>query len=111
MDPGFSTAWNGLAWLRATAPLAAVRDGAAAVIAARKACELTTWKDPSPIDTLAAAHAEAGEFDRAVEFQQKALDLFPADHPVRKEGQGRLALYRERKPYHQPERMTPSTAK
>ena len=96
LAPDLAAAWNGLAWTRATAPVAAVRDGAAAVIAARKACELTGWKNVGHIDTLAAAHAEAGEFDSAVEFQRKSLDLLAEDHPQRNEWQDRLALYRDR---------------
>src|SRR5262249_31771065 len=65
-----------LAWLLATGP-DRVRDGKQAVEVATRACELTGWKNPVCIAILAAAHAEAGDFDKAVELQKKAL-AFPA---------------------------------
>ena len=65
-NPEYPTAHNNLAWYLATAPDPTVRDGAAALEHARKACELTAWSKPLFIITLAAAHAEVGQFDEAV---------------------------------------------
>jgi tetratricopeptide (TPR) repeat protein len=85
------------AWIRATCSVDKCRDGAKAVEDATKACEWTYWKMPEFFGTLAAAHAEAGDFDKAVEWQQKAIDQAPeAD---KKNLQDRLALYQEGKPY------------
>src|SRR5262249_37562366 len=72
IDPNLAHAHNGLAWLLATGP-DGVRDGKRAVEAATRACELTDWKDPELVDTLAAAYAEFGDFDKAVEYQKKAV--------------------------------------
>lgn len=76
-----ATVLNGLASLRATCPDEKHRNGQQAVEYATKACELTAWKNGGWIDSLAAAYAEAGDFDKAVEWQQKGMDLAP---PTRK---------------------------
>jgi Flp pilus assembly protein TadD len=94
-------AHNNLGWLLATGP-DRVRDGKRAVEHATRACELSAWKEAGAIDTLAAAHAEAGDFAKAVERQKQALD-FPAF--VAADGEGgrqRLALYAERKAFRDP---------
>ena len=63
-----------LARCLATAPDAKLRDGKKAVEAAKKAVDMIKYRDGRDLDTLAAAYAEAGEFDKAVETQQKAID-------------------------------------
>ncbi|UCG58872.1 MAG: protein kinase, partial [Phycisphaerales bacterium] len=62
-DPNDGGAHNNLAWLYAANPQAEFRDGAKAVEHATKACELTNWKNPNWIDTLAGAYAEKGDFE------------------------------------------------
>ena len=66
---------NNLAWLLATCGDDALRDGPRAVELARRACELSGWKQPNLLGTLAAAYAETGQFERAIEYQQEAIGL------------------------------------
>jgi tetratricopeptide (TPR) repeat protein len=56
---------NNLAWLLATSPNDAIRDAARAITLAEKACEATEWKEGHIISTLAAGHAEKGDFESA----------------------------------------------
>ena len=72
LDPKIADAYDNLAWLLATCPDARRRDGKKAVESATRACELREWKEAYPIATLAAAYAEVGNFDKAVEWQEKA---------------------------------------
>ena len=63
---------NNMAWLYATCPEETCRNGEKAVEYATKACELSEWKEASIVGTLAAAYAEVGQFQKAVEWQAKA---------------------------------------
>jgi len=61
------------------------------------ACKESEWEDASFIDTLAAAYAEQGEFEKAVETEEKAIKLTEGDNlEAYKE---RLALYKDGKPF------------
>jgi tetratricopeptide (TPR) repeat protein len=92
---------GGLADLYATCPDGALRDGAKAVEHARRACELTQWKQPYALDTLAAACAEAGDFAAAVRWQKAALEneSFAARSGDR--ARAKLQLYEAGRPFHE----------
>jgi len=92
-----SATLNSLAWSLATSPFPSLRDGQEAIALATKACESTEWGKATYLDTLAAACAEAGEFEEAVKWQQKAIELAPWDHAER--FKTRLDLYQNGKPH------------
>ena len=98
LNPTYARAYNGRAWLWATCPDAKYRDGARAVESATTACRLSDWKTANDLDTLAASYAEAGDFARAVEWQEKANALYTSAAD-REGGQERLKLYGDHKPY------------
>ena len=87
------------AWLLATCPEAKIRNGEQAVVSAARACELTEWNDPHCVTTLAAACSEAGDFDGAVKWQQKAIDLLTDKNPDKPSFHRLLDRYKTRKPY------------
>jgi tetratricopeptide (TPR) repeat protein len=99
LNPRNDDAWGGLAWALATAPDTGLRDGKRAVDLAKKACELTAWKNPLHLSSLAAAHAECGDFTEALRWHRKAMESpdFPADKKDR--AKQRLALYEQGKPH------------
>ena len=66
---------NDTAWALATCADAALRNGTEAVTLAEHAVALTSGREPALLATLAAAYAEAGRFDRAVEMEKRATDL------------------------------------
>ena len=99
LDPTEPRNYNGLAWIKATCPEASVRNGAEAVAAATKACELTQWKNWTFIDTLAAAYAEAGDFKRAIEFQMQAFRAADSNDSGQRGMRERFVLYKRSQPF------------
>src|SRR5207253_6069724 len=71
LDPQLPHAYKNLAWLQATCPRPEFRDGAQAVANAARALELIGDKAPDWWAILAAAHAETGNFEEAVQWQAK----------------------------------------
>jgi tetratricopeptide (TPR) repeat protein len=92
---------NNLAWLLAASKETAIRNPDKAVRLARRACELTNYKEPVLLDTLAVAYAAAGDFSKAIETAEKALELCQSSEQetLKKEIESRLALYKAGKPY------------
>ena len=56
--------------------------------------------EPHCLAILAAACSEAADFEGAIRWQGKALDLLPTKSPDKREYLGLLERYKARKPYH-----------
>lgn len=91
---------NNLSWVLSTTPNDALRDGKRALEYAIEACKLTDYKAPHILSTLAAAHAEVGEFDQAVEWSQKGVELARETNAAQLEQlESELKSYQEKKPW------------
>jgi len=103
IKPSFPEAQNDLAWVLATSPQAAVRNGNQAVELAQQANQLAGGNNPVILRTLAAALAEAGRFDEAKKAAQKAMALAPAaGRPdLAAPLNGELKLYEAGLPFHE----------
>ena len=111
LDPRAAGPYNNLAWLLATAPDAATRDGVRAVELAQKACDLTGHQQPVCLGTLAAALAEAGRFDEAQATARQAADLArqSKDDRLAARNDELLKLYQQHQPYREPVPPAPAT--
>jgi tetratricopeptide (TPR) repeat protein len=98
VDPNYARAHVARAWLYATCPDKKFRDGKLAVESARRACQMSMWREPAKLAVLAAAYAEAGDFKKAVRWQQEANDRY-LDPNDRKQGRERLELYKQKEPF------------
>jgi len=92
-----------LAWVLATSPDAAQRDGALAVKLAEDACLQTQYRQPGMVATLAAAYAEAGRFNEALGAAQLACTLASqsGDQNLLQQYQAMQRRYLQHEPYHQ----------
>lgn len=103
-EPDSAETLNNLAWLLATDPNPAIRNGMEAVRLAGRACEVTSNQIPALIGTLAAALAEAARFEEASRSARLAAEI------ATQLGQTNIAarnrelqqLYDQGKPYHEP---------
>ena len=66
---------NNLAWVLATSPDAKLRDGKRSLKLAKRACEVTEYKEAHILSTLAAACAENGDFPEAIRWSTEAVAL------------------------------------
>lgn len=94
---------NNLAWVLATSPKDELRDAEEAIKLATEACRLTDYEKAHILSTLAAAHAESGNFERAIEISTQAVELSKKDEESSEETQqqlqNELESYKQNKPW------------
>lgn len=95
--PDDSGLLNNFAWVLATSPEDDLRNGKRAVELGLKACELTEYKQSHILSTLAAAYAETGDFDSAVKWSEKSVEL--GDGDIKEQLKQELDSYHQKKPW------------
>ena len=91
---------NNLSWTLSTSLADDVRDGKRALELGLEACELTNYEKPHILSTLAAAYAETGQFDKAVEWSEKAVQLGrESKEPQLEQLEAELETYRKKEPW------------
>ncbi|MEI7437205.1 MAG: tetratricopeptide repeat protein [bacterium] len=101
LDPSDNKAYALLAWILATSTNDALRNGKRAVELALHPVQGKGQNDPMREDTLAAAYAEDGSFQLAIQAAERAVRSWNADgnNDFSKQSRNRLDLYKKSRPY------------
>jgi tetratricopeptide (TPR) repeat protein len=101
LTPKSATVYVGAARILSSAAEDSLRNGTEAIGLAKQANDLTSGNDPSVLDTLGAAYAEAGQFPQALDSARRALGLAVAkgDNSMANGIRYRISLYEQNKPF------------
>jgi pilus retraction protein PilT len=99
-DPDNLDLLNNIAWMLATSESPDLRNSEEALRMARRAYDLTKGNHAGVLDTLGAAYAENGHFDKAVESSRSGLQLALAggDVELAHALESRITLYQSGSP-------------
>jgi arylsulfatase A-like enzyme/Flp pilus assembly protein TadD len=102
-EPRYLRGLNDVAWCQATSKDADIRDPTNAVLLAKQACQITSYKVPETLDTLAAALAADGQFAEAIKTAERAVTLCREKQreATAAEIQKRLDIYKTGKAYYE----------
>lgn len=101
LNPDWVDPMNDLAWFLAASKEATIHNPDKAIRLAQRAAELTKYENATILDTLAVAYASAGNFSKAVETAEKALELAQSSQKrqLAEDIQNRLLLFKAGRPY------------
>ncbi|MEW4488435.1 tetratricopeptide repeat protein [Thalassoglobus sp. JC818] len=98
VDNESAAAQNDFAWMLATCSDSNFRKPKRAIELALAANRSTEYRDPGFIDTLAAAYAADGQFEKAIQTCETAIELVEDEEEL-EELKTRIQSYRESQPY------------
>ena len=96
LAPRYLLALQNRGWLLTICENEGLRDPGKAIETAEVVCELTEYKEVGALVLLAAAHASAEEFEKAIGWQEKAIELAPEE--MRESLKKILARYQDKLP-------------
>lgn len=97
LDPTEPENHRSLALVQASCPVEKYRNGMQALEHGLQALKLAETKQADHYDVVAMAYAELGNFPKAIEYGQQAVNTAPES--LLPEAQSRLTLYKAGKPY------------
>jgi tetratricopeptide (TPR) repeat protein len=103
VNPDCAAALDTMAWKLSTDKEPSTRNGPIAVKLAKQACELTHYKQPKHICTLAAAYAETGHYDAAIAQAERARAMLLASGATNliSRNDELIRAFKSRQPYRQ----------
>jgi tetratricopeptide (TPR) repeat protein len=109
-QPDDSHMLNNLAWVLATSTDDNIRNAKRSIEIGTKACEVTDYKAPHILSTLAAGYAEAGDWDNAVKWSNKAVELSDKlEGDVSEQLKKELDSYKQKKPWREKQEIEENT--
>jgi len=109
LEPDDTHVLNNYAWVLATSPDDGVRNAARSIELGLKACELTKYEKAHILSTLAAGYAEKGDWENAVKWSSKAVELGGAEAEVSDQLRKELERYKEKKPWREKQEIEENT--
>jgi tetratricopeptide (TPR) repeat protein len=109
LEPDDHGVLNNLSWVLATSPEDDVRDAERSIELGLKACELTKYERPHILSTLAAGYAEKGDWETAIKWSSKAVELGAQDEEVSEQLKEELESYKEKKPWREKQEVEENT--
>ena len=100
---------NNLAWVLATSPEDGVRNADRSIELGLKACELTKYEKPHILSTLASGYAEKGDWETAIKWSMKAVELGEKEEDVSEQLKKELESYKEKKPWREKQEIEENT--
>jgi tetratricopeptide (TPR) repeat protein len=100
---------NNLAWVFATSTDDNIRNAKRAIEIGTKACEVTKYAKPHILSTLAASYAEANDWENAIKWSTKAVELSKAEEETSEQLKKELENYQQKKPWREKQDVQENT--
>lgn len=104
LQPNWLKPVNSISWLLSTSNDPQIRDGKKALRLAIEACQATTYGNAEALDTLAAAYAETGDYEKAIETAESARRIasLAENDELAMQINLRIRSYRHKMPHRSP---------